>query len=722
MITLQGHLERIVFRNERSHYTIARMRLDETHALITLVGPLPGVQPGDRLRVGGIWETHERYGQQLRAKAVEILPTDPLDGIRGFLSSGFVKGIGPKLAGKLLSHFDADLLNVMQSDPERLCEVPGISAVKAAGIAEAWQAHHGSRRAMMFLQAHGVKPYHCARIVEVLGPDAVDMIRNDPYRLSTEVDEIDFFLADRLALGLGIAQDDLRRLQACMMYLLEQAVARGDTHARREDLLARCEKLTGAGRDEAAMALETMISGGLLVSEHLGPGADDGAVYLKPLHEAEVGISRRLTAFLTVPAAPLSAGADEIAAEVVRRLAIHPSETQLRVLTEVSAHRAVIITGGPGTGKTTLIRAVCALFDAAGKRVCLAAPTGRAARRLSEVTGRKAATLHKLLGYLQEEGRFTRDEKNPLDADVLVIDEMSMVDTLLMHHLMRAVPMRAVLVLVGDVFQLPPVGPGNVLADLIDSGRIHTFELKEIFRQASQSPIVLNAHRVRAGRMPELNESDPADGACEFYFIERNTPHEVVETVVALCRNDIPRSFHLDPVRDIQVMTPMHKGEGGTLQLNQVLQAALNDAGAATEKRGRIFRLGDKVMHLKNNYQKEVFNGDIGTVSGIDNEALELLVDYDGREVAYGFDECDELSLAYAITVHKSQGSEYPAVVLPMMTQHFIMLQRNLLYTALTRGQRLVFLVGARRAVEIAVKNDKPRRRLSGLCALLRER
>jgi exodeoxyribonuclease V alpha subunit len=337
------------------------------------------------------------------------------------------------------------------------------------------------------------------------------------------------------------------------------------------------------------------------------------------------------------------------------------------------------------------------------------------------VTGRKAATLHKLLGYHLEEGRFARDETDPLDVDILVVDEMSMVDTLLMHHLLRAVPMTAALVLVGDVFQLPPVGPGNVLADLIGSGRIPTFELKEIFRQASQSPIVENAHRVRAGEMPALDESDPSEGDAEFYFVERNTPQAVVETVVDLCRNVIPRHFHLDPVRDIQVMTPQHKGDGGTLQLNQVLQAALNDAGEAAEKRGRVFRLGDKVMHLKNNYQKEVFNGDIGTVSGIDNEESCLLVDYDGREVAYSFDECVELTLAYAITVHKSQGSEYPAVILPLMTRHFIMLQRNLLYTALTRAQRLVFLVGSKKAIEIAVRNDKPHRRLSGLCALLRD-
>lgn len=716
MISLQGHLERIHYQHEKSHYTIGRVRVNETHHMVSVVGVMPGVQTGDHLKLLGAWETHEKYGQQFRAASVEIVPSDPLESIRKFLSSGFVKGIGPKLAGKLLAHFDADILNVLETDPGQLSEVPGISATKAAGIAEAWQAHHGARRAMMFLQAHGVKAFHCVRILNVLGPGAVEIIQNDPYRLSTEVDEIDFFLADQLALKLGVAPDDLRRLQACILYLLEQAVARGDTFADRAELLAACNKITGVDEEPAKAALDSLTSAGMLVIEDDMAETPSGeAVYLEPLHAAEIGIARRLTALLSVPVPFLSMDPDDMASRVVQRLAIKPSDAQLAVLSEISSHRAVIITGGPGTGKTTLIRSVCAVFGAIGKRICLAAPTGRAARRLSEVTGKKAATIHKLLGYHLEEGRFERDENDPIDADVIIVDEMSMVDALLMHHLLRAVPMTAVLVLVGDVFQLPPVGPGNVLSDLIDSGRICTFELKEIFRQAQESQIVVNAHRVRAGLMPDLIESDPVSADTEFYFIEKNTPAAVVETIVTLCRDTIPRGFDLDPVRDIQVLTPMHKGDAGTLNLNQILQEALNPNPVRTEKKGRVFRLGDKLMHLKNNYQKEVFNGDIGTVIAIDNEETQLLVDYDGREVAYDFDETDELSLAYAISVHKSQGSEYPAVVVPMITQHYILLQRNLLYTALTRGQRLVFLVGSRKAVEIALNNDKPHQRLSGL-------
>jgi exodeoxyribonuclease V alpha subunit len=716
MITLQGHLERIAYQHERTHYTIGKLRVDETHHMVSVVGYMAGAQPGDILRLKGAWETHEKYGQQFRAVSVEIIPADPLDGIRKFLSSGFIKGIGPKLTGKLLSHFDADLLNILETDSDRLSEVPGISATKASGIAEAWRTHHGARRAMMFLQAFGVKPFHCARILNVLGPDAVEIIKKDPYRLSTDVHEIDFFLADRLAIELGVEPDDLRRLQACLLYLMEQAVAQGDTFAEKSTLMARCAKLTQAEEAPIVTAIDSLVSAGMLVVKSIGYDPATEAVYLAIFYAAEMGIANRIAALLTVPMPPAALDPDQITSEVVRRLAIKPSDGQLAVLSEISSHRAIIITGGPGTGKTTLIRSVCAVFGAAGKRICLAAPTGRAARRLSEVTGRKAATIHKLLGYHQEEARFEKDENDPIEADVVIVDETSMVDTLLMFHLLRAVPMTAVLVLVGDVFQLPPVGPGNVLSDLINSGRIRTFELNEIFRQAQESPIIVNAHRVRAGRMPVLDPADPEAADTEFYFIEENRPAAVVDTVLRLCADTIPRCFGLDPVRDVQVLTPMHKGEGGTLNLNQVLQEALNTSSKATAKKGRVFRLGDKVMHLKNNYQKEVFNGDIGTVCEIDNEDESLRVDYEGREVDYAFDELEELSLAYAISIHKSQGSEYPAVVVPMMTQHYVLLQRNLLYTALTRGQRLVILVGSRKAVEIALGNDKPRQRLSGLC------
>jgi len=716
MTTFKGHLERITYRHGTSPFTIAKVRMEETHRLVTVIGSMPGVQPGDTVQVTGSWDTHPKYGQQFKVTALTVVPAEPLEGIRRFLTSGLIKGIGPKMAGKLLAHFDTALLEVFEQAPKRLSEVSGISTVKAARMAADWSAHRDTRRAMLMLQASGVKPYHAARIIKVFGPEAVAVLKNDPYRISSEIREIDFFLADNLARQMGMDPTDLRRLQACLLYLLEQATGGGHTFLFREDLMTRCAQVLQVPGEEVETALDTLSAAGLVVFDRVGEDPAQEVVYLAALHEAESCIAQRLKALITVPVTPGVIDPETITTEVVRKLAIQPSDMQLQVLTEILSHRAVIITGGPGTGKTTLIRSVCAVFETLDRRICLMAPTGRAARRLAEVTRRKAATIHKALGCNLEDGHFEKDRDDPLDADVVIVDEASMVDVLLMHHLVQALPMTAVLVLVGDVCQLPPVGPGNVLSDLIDSKAIPAFELTEIFRQAQESPIVMNAHRVRSGRMPELTRLEPVSSETEFFFVDQPNPSRAVETAVSLCTRDLPEKFGLDPVRDIQVLTPMHKGQAGTLNLNQLLQKALNPNSEKTRrKQGRGFRVGDKVIHLKNNYQKDVFNGDIGTVCAIDNDVEELTVDYDGREVIYGFDELDELTLAYAISVHKSQGSEYPAVIVSLLTEHFVLLQRNLLYTAMTRGRRLVVLVGDRKAVDIALKNDKPARRLSGL-------
>ncbi len=718
MTTLQGHLERITYRHGTSPFTIAKVRVEKTHRLVTVIGSMPGVQPGDTVQATGSWGTHPKYGEQFKITALKVVPAEPLEGIRKFLTSGLIKGIGPKMAGRLLAHFDASLPEVFEETPERLSEVPGIGSARAARIAADWRTHQGTRRAMLLLQASGIKPYHAARIIKAFGPEAVEVLKNDPYRLSSEIREIDFFLADNLARQMGMDPTDLRRLQACLLYLLEQGANGGHTFSLREDLLAKCAQVLQVPREKVTPALDTLSAGGLVACDTVGGNSTLDVVYLAALHEAETGIAGRLKALLSVPVPPAAIDPGAITSEVVRKLAIQPSDMQLQVLTEILSHRAVIITGGPGTGKTTLIRSVCAVFKALDRRICLVAPTGRAARRLSEVTRRKAATIHKALGCNLEDGHFEKDRDNPLEADVVIVDEASMVDVQLMHHLIQAVPMTAVLVLVGDVCQLPPVGPGNVLADLIASKAIPGFELREIFRQAQESPIVMNAHKVRSGHMPDLTREEPLTGDTEFYFIEQPTPDRAAETAVSLCAHELPRRFGLDPVRDIQVLTPMHKGRAGTIELNQLLQKALNP-NSEKSRQGRGFRVKDKVMHLKNNYQKDVFNGDIGTVCAIDSEGSELSVDYDGRKVSYGFDELDELTLAYAISVHKSQGSEYPAVIVPLLTEHFVLLQRNLLYTAMTRGRRLVVLVGDRKAVDIALKNDKPAQRLSGLSGRL---
>ncbi len=721
MIRLQGHIERIQYRHGTSHYTICKLRLANSRRMVTVVGYMAGVQPGDALWLEGRWETHEKYGEQFKIVSFQILPADPLESVRKFLHSGFIKGIGPKMARRLLAHFDTSLLEVMDTAPERLSEVSGIGSAKASEIASAWQAHHGTRRAMLFLQSHGLKPFHCSKVLAVLGPDAVDIIREDPYRIYTDIDEIDFFLADSLAQRMGIARDDLRRIQACLLYLLDKAMAQGNTFVNKHDLMMSCAGITQGEKDEIDAALGTLAASQMVAIEDHGDTDGMAPVYLKPLQMAESGIADAIMKRESVASMLPRTGSDgelpldQIASEVVRKLAIQPSGDQLSVLENVMVHRNVIITGGPGTGKTTLIRSICAVFEALGRRICLMAPTGRAARRLSEVTHRKASTIHKLLGFHMEEGRFEKNRDNPLEADAVIVDEASMVDVMLMYHLIQAVPVQAVLVLVGDVFQLPPVGPGNVLSDLIASQRVPTFELKEVFRQAQESPIVVNAHRVRSGRMPDLAASDLADPGKEFYFLHQKTPEGVVRTIEKLCTQLIPDHFGLDPVRDIQVLSPMHKGEAGIIQLNQVLQTTLNRNPSATHRAYRGFRVGDKVMHLKNNYQKDVFNGDIGFISAMDVDDQEFLVNFDGRDIPYAFDEVDELSLAYAISVHKSQGSEYPAVIVPLITRHYVMLQRNLLYTAMTRGCRLVVLVGMPRAVEIALHNDKPTQRLTSL-------
>jgi exodeoxyribonuclease V alpha subunit len=518
-------------------------------------------------------------------------------------------------------------------------------------------------------------------------------------------------VADTIACNQGVPADDPRRMRACIGHLLDRAVAEGHVFVPESQLLAQSHDLFGIDAEAMTGVVDAMARDREI---HVS-GGDDGTdrrLYTMALYEAEGGIARRLNAMLALPLPESDVSPEVITATVIQRLAIHLSPAQQAVIHGVLTHRVAVITGGPGTGKTTLIRSLHTVFHAVGQSVCLAAPTGRAARRLSEVTRRPAATLHKLLGYNPMEGGFEKDQDDPIDADVFIIDEASMVDTLLMAEFLKAVPLTSVLILVGDIFQLPSVGPGNVLTDIIASQRPTVYQLREVFRQDEESPIVLNAHRVRDGQWPDLEAGREGDLLAPFHFIETMRTEDVVRTIIHLCENGIPDQYGLDPVQDIQVLTPVHKGDAGTINLNQMLQKVLNPG---RQKNPSGFHPGDKVMHLRNNYSKEVFNGDIGRVTSVVVARERLTVDFDGREVVYDFSDLDELTLAYAISVHKSQGSEYPAVVLPLLTQHFVMLQRNLLYTAITRGKKLVVIVGSRRALDIALKNDRPKQRLSGL-------
>ncbi|MEW6076181.1 MAG: ATP-dependent RecD-like DNA helicase [Thermodesulfobacteriota bacterium] len=721
MITIEGSLERIRFRNEVSCYSVADLRTAGHKNLITLVGVMPSAAPGQTVRVTGDWVAHPRYGQQLKITAYEIVLPATTDGINRYLKSGLIRGLGPAMADRITAHFGTDSLHVIEREPERLTEVPGIGQARVAMIRAAWLEHHAVRELMDFLREKGVDIAYSARIFRQYGPESLNVLRTDPFRLVEDIPVAGFVIADAIALSTGAAADDPRRIRACLSHLLARQVSAGHVFAFERQLLEQCESVFQIDPSLAETALAGMAAGGQVVLEAMpGPDPDINLVFPARLHEAETMTAARLLALLAAPVEDAdAAGSEDLIDQVVSRLAIKPSSEQLNVLENVFRHRVVVITGGPGTGKTTLVRAITTVLEGSGRTVILAAPTGRAAKRLAEVSHHDAATIHKLLGYNLEDESFIRNRDNPLQADAVIVDEASMVDIQLFYHLLSAIPVSSVLVLVGDVFQLPSVGPGNVLADLIRSEMLPVFLLTEIFRQARQSAIVTNAHRVRNGQPPDLETARRRPPDEDFWFVEESDPEAIAGRIVELCGQTLPGMFGLDPLTGIQVLTPMHKGPAGTINLNQKLQAALNSAPAAGVAGSTGFKPGDKVIHLRNNYQKEVFNGDIGTVAAVDPMRQVLTVDYDGRLVDYDFSETDELTLAYAITVHKSQGSEYPAVIVPLITQHYTMLERNLLYTAMTRARRLLVLIGTTKAVQVAMSRNDPHRRLSLLAARL---
>jgi exodeoxyribonuclease V alpha subunit len=716
-LTLEGQLERITYFSEDTHYTIGRLKPSNLDTEITVVGYLAGVNPGETIKVNGTWETHRKFGQQFRVQSFEVTLPGEIDGIRKYLVSGKIKGIGPSMASNLIDVFGADTLDIIENKPDRLLEVDGIGEVKAAMIQAAWQEHHTLRALMQFLQEMGVQTAYGARIYNEYGPDAVDLIREDPYALAEDIPGDGFVVADTIARKLGIENEDPDRVRACILHFLNQNAQDGHTFAEQENLTVRCENQFHISRSTVEDAIAEMAAAEAIVIEPIenGDSTATTAIYTRELYLAETGLANRLKAMLSVPVNSAEINTDGIAAEVHHKLAISLSAGQLAVLEQIFSHRIAVVTGGPGTGKTTLLRSISTVLETMGKRVLLAAPTGRAARRLSEVTRRKARTIHRLLGVNFNDGTFIRNRDHTLEADAVIIDEASMVDTVLMYSLIEAVPLSAYLILVGDVSQLPAIGPGNVLADMIDADCIPVFSLNRIFRQESESDITINAHNVRNGNFDLDFRSKTIDGTSDFYFIEEPDPERVARMVVQLCSRDLPQTFGLDPILDLQVLTPMHKGAVGTINLNQMLQKTLNRTPPLIESIGSAYKKGDKVMHLVNNYQKDVYNGDIGVVRAFDRQKSELTVDFYGRSVGYDTSDLDQLTIAYAISVHKSQGSEYPAVIVPLVTQHYVMLQRNLLYTAMTRGKKLVVLIGNPKALRVALNNDKPRLRLTSL-------
>ncbi len=736
--SLRGAIERITFYNEENGYTVARFVPEGKTLPVTIVGNLMGVNVGESLALDGVWKTHAEYGPQFEIKRFAVQLPATVVGLKKYLGSGLIKGVGPVTAERIVDHFGLATLDIVEKEIERLREVEGVGAKRIEMIKRGWTEQKQIKEVMLFLQSHGVSTTLAVKIYKAYGDAALNVVRNDPYRLARDIWGIGFLTADKIARATGVKPDDPARIEAGARYVLGSFSDDGHVFARRDDLTRESAQTLGAAPNlvEDAIARlqkmeEVVVEPPPLpspVGDRGGLGGGDNAVYLTPFYYAEIGVANRIKQIAASPHSRLAEfralalsgveGWNAAFEWVASKSKIALTAKQQDAVRAALTNKISILTGGPGTGKTTSVRALIQLLKAKRKSFKLAAPTGRAAKRLSEATGEPAQTLHRLLEFKPFQGnKFARDRENPLDADLIIVDELSMIDLLLMNALLKAVDITSHLLLIGDPDQLPSVGAGNVLKDLIASRFIPVTALDVIFRQAEESHIIVNAHRINQGQMP-LFEKTTRD----FFLFTETEPEQAATRVVELVKQRIPRKFGLDAVDDIQVLAPMHRGTVGVSELNRALQDALNPAEERKREwrhGSRVFRIGDKVLQTRNNYDKQVFNGDLGRVVEIDAEEQRVVVNFDGARVEYEFGEADELVHAFAMSVHKSQGSEYRAVVIPLLTQHFMMLQRNLLYTAVTRAKELVVLVGTQKAIAIAVRNNKIAQRNSRLAQRL---
>jgi exodeoxyribonuclease V alpha subunit len=729
--TLEAVLERITYANQETGYTVARVATDRSSDLLTVVGPLLGAQPGESLRLQGRWASHPQYGRQFQVEAYTTVLPATIQGIRRYLGSGLIKGIGPKMAERIVDHFGEDTLRLIEEEPGRLVEVPGLGPKRTQMITIAWAEQQAIKEVMVFLQGVGVSTSLGVRIYKAYRDEAIEVVRREPYRLAAEVWGIGFKTADQLAQRLGIPHDSPQRVKAGLQFALSQATEDGHCYLPETELVAKATELLEVDLGLAGRCLEELVAEEGVVAEPLpaavSPGVRDGtgrAIWLVPFYRAERALAGGLVRLLDMPGdrlAGFQAVDWTVALDWLRQtIGVTLAPEQEAAVKLALTERVAVLTGGPGCGKSYTVRAVVALARAKHAKIALAAPTGRAAKRLGELAGLEAATLHRLL-QLRPGGDAAFDRDHPLDADLLVVDEVSMLDVLLANKLIKAIPPGAHLLFVGDVDQLPSVGAGEVLRDLLAAERLPRVRLTHVFRQAQQSGVVINAHRINAGQPPITHGLD------DFFLFAEDDPDRVADLVVEIVANRLPRRFGLDPRQEVQVLCPMHRGLAGAGVLNERLQAALTPGREGLAERrfgGRVYRVGDKVMQLRNNYDKGtagVFNGSVGVVTALSLEDSELrvLLDED-EEVAYAFDELDELTHAYAVSIHRSQGSEYPCVVVPVTTSAWLMLQRNLLYTAVTRAKQMVVLVGSRRALAKAVRTQGAGRRYTALTQRLR--
>ena len=713
--SVTGTVTRTLYSNEESGWCAIRLSDDERGSFAA-TGPLLGVREGDELRLTGKWVDHSRFGEQFEVSSYVQIAPSTLEGIRRFLSTGRIKGIGPTMAGRIVDAFGLETLDIVEREPARLLEIHGIGNATLAKVKASWEKHRGIQQIMVFLTGHGIPPGVAVKAYGKYGSAAVEVVRENPYRLAEEVFGVGFRTADRIARRIGIPADAPQRLQAGLLFTLAEASIEGHVFLPRSTLVEHAAALLEVESAVLESPLGAIAQRELVVTVERAD--DEPAIFDRRLEAAEASVAEDIRGLLRKPT-DHDIDVKAAVAWYQRRAEIELGARQHQALTMALSGRVLVVTGGPGTGKTTLVQGLTRILGAKEQRVLLAAPTGRAAKRLAQATGSGARTIHRLLEFNPRTRAFTRDRQRPLEADMVVVDEVSMLDIELAARLLEAVPPGCRLVLVGDADQLPSVGPGNVLGDLIASGVVPVVRLDHIFRQAEQSRIVVNAHRINSGQMPVSDGNDPDS---DFFFVARNDPAEAADLAVDLAGRRIPRRYKLDPVDDIQVLAPMHRGELGVRRLNEKLQAVLTPPGPELTYGHKRFRVGDKIMQIRNNYDLEIFNGDIGRIELLDEEESEIVVRFDGRSVRIPHDDLDDVIPAYACTIHKAQGSEYPAVVIVLHHQHHIMLQRNLLYTAVTRGRKLVVIVGSRRALGRAVSNATQRHRFTLLADRLEGR